>query len=74
MEELRAATALAKERFTAVQAAFDAVEDAHQRGDYSRSPEFEQRLEELHQAAAEVHRLATELRSGLGGARGTGEA
>lgn len=62
MEELRAAAALARERFTALQRAFNAVERAHGRGDYSPSPEFRQRLDEFHQIASRVHRLATELR------------
>lgn len=62
-EELRGAAALAKRRFTALQEAFNRVEDAHRRGDYSPSPEFQERLEGFSLAASEVHRLASELRS-----------
>lgn len=61
--ELRAAAALAKQRFTALQDAFDAMENAHKQGDYSPSPELQQRLDEFRSAASEVHRLATEFRS-----------
>lgn len=61
--ELHAAAAFARQRFTAVRDAFNAVEAAHKRGDYSRSPDLQQRLDEFRSAASEVHRLATEFRS-----------
>lgn len=67
LEDLREAAAFAKRRFNALQKAFNTVEDAHKRGDYSRSSEFQQGLEEFNRAASEVHRLATELRSASDG-------
>lgn len=62
-DELQAAAALARERFGAAQAAFNAMESAHKRGDYSPSPDLQQRLDEFRSAASEVQRLATEFRS-----------
>lgn len=59
---LEAATALANERFTALQGAFEAVESAHKRGDFSPASAFYHRVEEFRSAAAEVHRLAGEVR------------
>lgn len=64
--EFVAASALAKERFAALQDAFDALENAHQRGDYSRRPDFYQRLAEFRCAASEVHRLVREIRPAFG--------
>lgn len=65
-DQLQAAAAVARERFRAAQAAFNAMESAHKRGDYSPSPELRQRLDEFRYAASEVHRLATEFRSASG--------
>ena len=60
-DELRSAAALAKDRFSAVQAAFNAMESAHKRGDYSPAPDLQARLDEFRTAASEVQRLATEF-------------
>lgn len=65
--ELDAAAAVARQRFTDLQRAFNAVEEAHKRGDYSPSPDLQERLDEFRSAASEVHRLATEFRSAGGG-------
>lgn len=62
-DQLRAAAALAKERFSAAQAAFDAMESAHKRGDYSPSPDLHLRLDEFRYAASEVQRLTAEFLS-----------
>lgn len=64
--QLQAAGALARERFSAVQGAYKAVETRHDRGDYSPSPEFRQRLDEFRSAASEVRRLVTEIGSPAG--------
>lgn len=58
--------------FIALKDAFNAMESAHQRGDYSRSPGLQQRLKEFRSAASEVHRLAIELRLASGSGRDTG--
>lgn len=64
--ELRAAATLARERFSALQAAFNTMESAHKRGDYSPCPELAQRLDEFRGAASEVQRLAAEFISESG--------
>lgn len=63
LERLQAATAVAQQRFAQAREAFRALERAHERGDYSPSPDFQRRLQEFHEAASEVHRLATQVRS-----------
>lgn len=68
-EELQAALALAKQRFAGLKIAFNAMEAAHKRGDYSPSKELQQRLDEFHTAASEVHRLAAEFRAASDSAR-----
>ena len=61
--ELQAAAAVAKQRFAALQSAFNAMESAHKRGDYSPSPDLQERLDEFRTAASEVHRVAAEFRA-----------
>lgn len=63
VEELRAAAGRAKQRFNALREAFDAMERAHQQGDYSPSPDLQLRMDEFRGAAAEVHRVAREMRA-----------
>lgn len=70
--ELEAAAAVARQRFNELQQAFNAVEEAHKQGDYSPSPNLQERLDEFRSAASEVHRLATEFRSAGGGDPGAG--
>jgi hypothetical protein len=64
VEKLHAAVDRAKQRFTALQDAFNMMENAHKRGDYSPSRDLQRRIEEFRSAAAEVQRLATDSRSG----------
>lgn len=64
VENLQAAVTRAKQRFTAVQEAFNTMEDAHRRGDYSPFPDLQRRIDEFRSAAAEVQRLATSRVSG----------
>lgn len=63
VQELRAAVTLAKHRFAALQDAFNAMEAAHKRGDYSPSTELQRCIEEFRSAASEVQRLAADGRS-----------
>lgn len=71
-DALEGAGARARQRFIALKDAFNAMESAHQRGDYSRSPGLQQRLKEFRSAESEVHRLAIELRLASGSGRDTG--
>ena len=64
MERLQAAVARAKQRFTVLQRAFNAMEAAHTRGDYAPSPDLQRRIEEFRDAASEVQRLVADGRSG----------
>lgn len=61
--DLRTAVARAKERFTALQDAFNAMENAHKQGNYSPSADLQRCLDEFRSAAADVQRLAAESRS-----------
>lgn len=63
IEELRAAAGRAKVKFNALREAFDAMERAHQQGDYSPSPDLQARMDEFRLAAGEVHRVAREMRA-----------
>lgn len=60
---LQSAAATARQRFGELQDAFNAMESAHKRGDYSPSPDLQRRVEEFRRAASKVHRLASEFRA-----------